>query len=71
MFKVKDTYISLENILKIEYLECHGISERNYMAITYDITKTRIHIEMANIEEYDAWADLIMTEVNKRLNERS
>lgn len=71
MFKVKDTYISLENILKIEYLECHGLSERNYLTITYDITKTKIHIEMFNFEEYKTWADLIMAEVNGRKNERS
>lgn len=66
MFKVKDTYISLENILKIEYLEHYGLSERNYLTITYDISKTKIYIEMSNIEEYYTWADLIMMEVNKR-----
>ena len=66
MFKVKDTYISLENILKIEYSECYGLSERNYLTITYDISQTRIHIEMSNIEEYYTWADSIIMEVNKR-----
>ena len=66
MFKVKDTYISLENILKIEYSECHGLSQRNYLTITYDISQTKIHIEMSNMEEYYTWADLIMVEVNKR-----
>ena len=66
MFKVKDTYISLENILKIEYSECHDLSQRNYLTITYDISQTKIYIEMSNIEEYYTWADLIMMEVNKR-----
>ena len=40
----KDTYISLENILKIEYLECYGLSGRNYLTIIYDISKTKIFV---------------------------
>ena len=69
MFKVKDTYVSLENILQINYKQ---LADFDYIQIVYMFSNTVINIELDNgINEYYHWADQISEEVNRRLYERS
>lgn len=69
MFKVKDTYVSLENILQLNFV---AYDDLDFLEIVYIYSDKHIRILLTNgIDEYRYWSDLISEEVNRRLYERS
>ena len=58
MIRVKDTYISMENIKKIEHDQTY-FPEAHYIVITYFYDTDPIRIAIESFEEFEKLADMI------------
>ena len=63
MFRVKDTYVSIEQIKSLKFENGHGFGP-NYLVIKYHFSDEPIEIVVENFEEFVKLADDLSTKIN-------
>lgn len=66
MLRVKDTYISIEDILSVDY-HYEDRWDRYYICVRYKDDHC-VNIEVDSIEEYEYWSEKITAAVNNKQN---
>lgn len=69
MLRVKDTCISIEDILSVDYHH-EDRWNRHYLTVRYKFNDHCVNIEISDFEEYEYWSEQIKTAVNNVINGR-
>lgn len=63
MMQIKDTYVSINKIRKISYINNYkGFSDNNYIVILYEDDK-ELYIKMNDKSEYEYYSNLLVEKI--------